>query len=129
MQKSSVILGLAISAIAATDASAQSKTPDALYYQDHRDLYKQFESVPGVKDSLVRKFKQFTADSVKVNADGSIIGYGSVPNGIFPNGILLDNRSESDGYLFNGTRYYIRNMKPSIEPKEVTPGSNIYRLK
>lgn len=127
--KSSIVLGLAFGAAIVTNASAQSKAPDALHYENPRDLYKQFESLRVNADSLTKSFKGFQTDSIKVNSDGSITGYGFVPNGVTLNDVLLDNRSESDSYIMNGTRYYIRNSKPQIESKEVTPGSNIYKLK
>jgi hypothetical protein len=125
---SSIILGLAFGAAAFSDAAAQSKAPDALHYEDNKDVYKQFESLRINKDSLAKSFKGLNFDSIRVNVDG-LSSYGVMPNGLIPNGILLDNRSESDSYVYNGTRYYIRNAKPPIEPKEVSPGSNIYRLK
>jgi hypothetical protein len=127
--KSSIFLTLALGAASVSTVSAQDNAPDALHYEDYKDIYQQFEPIPRSTDSLMNKFRSYSPDSIKVNADGSITGYGTIPNGMMPNGILLDNRSESDGYIYNGTRYFIRNMKPKIEPKEVTPGSNIYRLK
>jgi hypothetical protein len=127
--KRSFVLVLAFGAAAFGDASAQSKAPDALHYEDYKDVYKQFESLRINMDSLAKSFKGLNFDSIRVHAYGSISGSGSMPNGLTLDGILLDNRSESDGYVYNGTRYYIRNAKPPIEPKEVSPGSNIYRLK
>jgi hypothetical protein len=127
--KTPIILGLAFGAAAFGDAVAQSKAPDALHYEDYKDVYKQFESLRVNKDSLAKSFKGLNFDSIRVHADGTISGYGVVPYGMMQSGILLDNRSESDSYIHNGTRYYIRNAKPPIEPKEVSPGSNIYRLK
>ncbi|HET6511932.1 MAG TPA: hypothetical protein VFH43_07060, partial [Candidatus Kapabacteria bacterium] len=41
----------------------------------------------------------------------------------FAPGVLLDQGiSEFDGYIQGGQKYYIRNLKPLIEPKEVSPG-------
>lgn len=35
-------------------------------------------------------------------------------------------RSEPDGFIKNGQKFYIRNFKPDIDPKPVVPGSLIY---
>jgi hypothetical protein len=136
MKKSSIILGLAFGFAAASNASAQSKAPDALddrYYRDTKDVFKNFDSYLGGSDSLVKRFKGVTTDSIRVDAHGNLFGSGTVQMGT-----LLDNRSESDSYIYssesdsyiyNGTRYFIRNAKPLIDPKEVRPGSNIYMAK
>jgi hypothetical protein len=125
--KSSIILGLAFGAAAFGDASAQGKAPDVIddqYYRNDKDLFKNFDSYLGGSDSLIKRYKGLSVDSIHVGAHGNLFGSGTMQPGI-----LLDNRSESDSYIHNGTRYYIRNAKPPIEPKEVSPGSNIYRLK
>jgi hypothetical protein len=127
MKKNSIILGLAFGFAAASNASAQSKAPDALddrYYRDTKDVFKNFDSYLGTSDSLATRFKGVTTDSMRVDAHGNLFGSGTVQIGT-----LLDNRSESDSYIYNGTRYFIRNAKPLIDPKEVRPGSNIYMAK
>lgn len=130
MKKSSLILGFAFGAAAlgtANNAHAQTKAPDALddrYYRDHKDLIKNFNYFGGA-DSLSKRYNSMTVDSMHVDAQGNFYGSGKIE---LP-GVLLDNRSESDSYIHNGTRYYIRNANPMIETKEAVPGSNIYRLK
>ena len=120
--KSSIIFGLAVGAAAISDAAAQGKeAPDALYYTDPGKL-RELRSLQIQSDSIARRYQGLNFDSIRIQAQGNI-------EDLMPNGILLDNRSESDSYIHNGTRYYIRNMKPKIEPKAVSPGSNIYRLK
>ncbi len=122
--KSSIFLVLTGGLSMISDVNAQSsEAPDALHYTDPNKLRDQIRALQLTSDSIASKLKSYNFDSIRVNSDGGITGYGSVPKDI-----LLDNRSEADSYIMNGTRYYMRNSKPMIEPKPVSPGSNIYKL-
>ena len=121
--KSSIAL-LGLSALLASEVHAQNNIPDALNWEDPKVLKQYRFTDSAVKgwtdkldlDSLIKDGLIYRKQAEDAKAKG------------FPPGVLIDQGvSEHDGYIQGGQKYYIRNFKPLIEPKEVSPG--IYHCK
>jgi hypothetical protein len=124
--KSSIAL-LGLSTLLASEVYAQKNAPDALNWENPEKVRKQYRladsTFKGLRgnidlDSLIKDGNEYLKqwDDSKAKAKG------------FAPGVLLDQGvSEFDGYIQGGQKYYIRNFKPLIEPKEVSPG--IYHCK
>jgi hypothetical protein len=77
----------------------------------------------GSTDSLFKRWK--------VDTSGTVIPWSKFydQGSGMKRGTLLDNRSETDGFIKDGQKFYIRNFRPDIDPKPFVPGSTIYPCK
>jgi hypothetical protein len=114
---------LAFLAIASTAVGQNFQVQGTAHFDPKSGSIYSGSVVSGSIDSLFKRWKVDTSGTVipwrKFYDEGSGMKRGT----------LLDNRSESDGFIKDGQKFYIRNFRPEIDPKPVVPGSTIYPCK
>jgi hypothetical protein len=105
--------------IAATSLIAVSS-----YANEKKPLIERLRSGEIKLDSTLNKGTlNLDSATIKRLPDGSFEAQGML------RGTLLDNRPNATGFMQNGTKYYIRNFYPDVDPKPVKEGSMIYFAK
>ena len=118
-----VISTLGLLALASTAAGQNFRVQGTAHFDPKSGSGLSGFVVSGSTDSLFKRWKLDTSATVipwQKFYDES--------NGM-RRGTLLDNRSEADGFIKDGQKYYIRNFKPEIDPKPFVPGSMVYPCK